>query len=145
MASHFFVPPQHISPYLKKPTGILYDNNVPSLNSVKILTMRSVENYKILKSTSIWSDCWGCLPACLCIKPTSTRSIAPDFSHNKGNCVQFTKLLFRLRFIHCALFFLSFTVFLVLSLSVNYMVLIEVTVALSAYYITKTAACEHVR
>ena len=49
MASHFFVPPQHASQYAlpKKTTGIhwlLYDNNVPSLNSVKILTVRLVEN-----------------------------------------------------------------------------------------------------
>ena len=33
--------------------------------------------------------------------------MAPDFSHNKGNRVRFTKLLFRLRFIHCAMAFLS--------------------------------------
>ena len=39
----------HNTPYPKKPSGIhwlLYDNNIPSLNSVKILTVRSVENFK---------------------------------------------------------------------------------------------------
>ena len=101
----------HNTPYPKKPTGIhwlLYDNNIPSLNSVKILTVRSVENFKVFEPTSIWSDCQpasqtASLPA---VRPTSTRSMATDFSHNKGNHVQFTKLLFRLRFIHCAMAFL---------------------------------------
>ena len=60
----------------------------------------------------------ACQPA---IRQASTRSMPPDFSHNKGNRVRFTKLLFRLRFMHCAMaFLLFFTVFLVLSLSVNY-------------------------
>ena len=114
MASHFFVPPQHASQYTlpKKPIGIhwlLYDNNIPSLNSMKILTVQSVENFKIFEPNSILSDC---LPACLpAIRPTSTMSMTPDLSLNKGNRVRFTKLLFRLRFIHCAI-----TVFLVLSL-----------------------------
>ena len=61
-------------------------NNIPLLNSVKILAVRSVENFK---PTSIWSDC---RPA---VRPTSTRSMAPDFSHNKGNHVRFTKQLFQ--------------------------------------------------
>ena len=53
-----------------------------------------------------------CLPA---IRPTSTRGMVPDFSHNEDNCIQFTKLLFQLRFylLCMAFFFLSFTVFLV--------------------------------
>ena len=61
------------------------------------------------------------LPAGLpAIRPSSTRSMAPEFSH-RGNCVRFTKPLFRLRFIHCTMAFLfSFTIFLVLPLSVNY-------------------------
>ena len=56
------------------------NNTVPSLNAMKILIMQSVENLKDSKSTSILSDCQ---PACR--KPTNTRSMAPDFSHNKGN------------------------------------------------------------
>ena len=96
----------HNTPYLKKPTGIhwlLYDNNVPSLNSVKILTVRSVENFKNFRTYQylVWLP--DCQPA---IRPTSTRSMAPEFSHNKGNRVRFTKLLFWLRFIHCAMAFL---------------------------------------
>ena len=57
---------------------------VPLLNAAKILMMQSVENFKnfqILLAAG--------LPA---IRPTSSRSMAPDFSHNKGNRVQFTKL-----------------------------------------------------
>ena len=51
MASHFFAPPQHASQYtLPEKTHrihwLLYDNNIPSLNSVKILTVRSVGNFK---------------------------------------------------------------------------------------------------
>ena len=33
---------------------------------------------------------------------------APVFSHNKGNHVGFTKLLFRRKFIHCAMMHFSF-------------------------------------
>ena len=66
-----------------KTTGIhwlLYDNNIPLLNSMKILTVQSVENFKnIFKPTSIWSDC---RPA---VRHTSTRSMAPNFLHNEGN------------------------------------------------------------
>ena len=45
-----------------------------------------------------------CLPAGLpAVRPGCARCMAPDFSHNKGNHVGFTKLLFRLRFVHCAM------------------------------------------
>ena len=96
MASHFFVPPQHASQYtLPEKTDrihwLLYDNNVPSLNSVKILTVRSVENFKNFRTYQYLV----CLPASLpAIRPTSTKSMAPDVSHNKGNRLRFTKLLF---------------------------------------------------
>ena len=68
MAADFFTPPQHASQYdlPKKLIGIhwlFYDSTVPLLNSVKILTVQSVENFKILEPTSIWSDCLlACLP-----------------------------------------------------------------------------------
>ena len=88
-----------------------------------------------------------CLTACRtaslpALKPT--RSMALKLSHNNGNCIQFTKRLFQLEFIHCTMaFFLSFTIFLVLSLSINYMWKSwkEVWywgVVLSAYYIHYT-------
>ena len=67
----------------------------------------------------IWSVCLlDCQSACC--KTASTRSMAPDFSHSIGNRIRFTKPLFQLRFIHCTmdfLLFLSFTIFLVLSLT----------------------------
>ena len=44
------------------------------------------------------------LPASLpAVRPTSARSMALEISQNKDNCVRFTKLLFRLRFFHCAM------------------------------------------
>ena len=53
------------------------------------------------------------LPA---VRPGYARYMAPDFSHNKGNHVGFTKMLFRLRFVHCTiacpLFYLLHLIFL---------------------------------
>ena len=44
------------------------------------------------------------LPASLpAVRPGSTMARAPVFSHNKGNRIGFTKLLFRRKFIHCAM------------------------------------------
>ena len=37
------------------------------------------------------------------VRPGFARCMAPDFSHNKDNQVGFTKMLFRLRFVHCAI------------------------------------------
>ena len=109
MASHFFVPPQHASQYtLPEKTDqihcFLYDSNVPSLNSVIILTVCSVENFKNFRTYQYLVYLPTCQPACLpAVRPTSTKSMVPDFSHNKSNCVRFTKLLLRLGFIHCAM------------------------------------------
>ena len=95
MASHFFVSPQHASQYtLPEKRLKCIGNTTITLylvkNAVKFPTMRSVEDFK---SSLISSDC---LPAGLpAVRPTSTRSMVPDFSHNKGNRVPFTKLLFR--------------------------------------------------
>ena len=77
------MPPQQASQYTlhKKLTEIhwlCYDNNVPSLNTVKILTVRFIKNFKFF-----YPPVFG-LPA---IRPTSTRSMAPEFSYNKGNLV----------------------------------------------------------
>ena len=60
-------------------------NKVPWLNAVKILTVRLAQNFQIFKSISISSDY---LPAYQpAIRPTSTRSMAPDLSLNKDNHV----------------------------------------------------------
>ena len=66
---------------------------------MKFPTMRLVEDFKIFQifltaCLPAWS---ACLPACRtacqpAVRPTSTWSMAPDFSHNKGNRVHFTKL-----------------------------------------------------
>ena len=62
-----FAPPQHASQYSlpEKPTRIHwlhYDYNVPSLNSMKILTVQSVENFKILNLPAFGLT--ASLPAC---------------------------------------------------------------------------------
>ena len=63
-----------------------------SLN--KLVKMRSVENFKLLKSTSISSV----------VRP---RSMAPDFSHNKRPVYE-TVVSDEDSFIHCAMVFLFF-------------------------------------
>ena len=62
MVSHFFAPPQQASQYTlsEKPTEIhwlRFDNTVPLLNAMKILTMRSVENFKCFFNPSIGKTC----------------------------------------------------------------------------------------
>ena len=37
------------------------------------------------------------------VRPSCARCRAPEISHNKGNGGRFTKMLFRRRFIHCAM------------------------------------------
>ena len=71
----------HNTLYLKKLTRIhrlLNDNTIPSLNSVKILTVRSVENFKIFQT---YVSVFGLTASLPYIRPTSTRSMVPDFSH----------------------------------------------------------------
>ena len=65
---------------------------VPLLNSMENLTTRSVERFENFEIYQTEFRLTAGLPA---VRPTSTRSMAPDFSHNKGNRVRFTKLLFR--------------------------------------------------
>ena len=89
MVSHFFVPPQHAS----QCTLPKNDNTVRFMkDAMKILIERLVENFKTFEFTSILFDCWTA------VRLTSTRSISPHFSHNKGNLVGFTKLSLRWRF-----------------------------------------------
>ena len=114
-----FVPPQQASQYIlpKKPTEmhwLHYDNNVPSLNTMKILT--SAIGREFLNPLVFG------LPARLpTIKPSSTRSMAPEFSHNRGNYIRFTKPLFRLRFIHCTMAFLFILHYLSCSSFIRYL------------------------
>ena len=51
--------------------------------------------YKIYFTTDSSAKRPAKLPACLpAVRPGSTMARAPIFSHNKGNCIVFTKLLF---------------------------------------------------
>ena len=61
----FFTPPQHASQCtlpkkLSKMHSLRYGNTVPLLNTMEILTVQSVGDFKIFDSTSISPDC---LPA----------------------------------------------------------------------------------
>ena len=65
-----------------------------------------------------------CRPASLpvsqpAIRPGSTRCMAPEIQHNKGNPVAFTKLLFQGRFTHCAMVILLYFLSLLSSLSIG--------------------------
>ena len=73
------------------------NNAVTVLNAAKSLKIRSTMNFKNLKFTWISS---ASQPA---VRPGSASATAPEFLHNKGNRVGFTKLLFRRMFIHCAM------------------------------------------
>ena len=75
MVSHFFVPPRttHLTIHLTQKTDqtsyihwLCYDNNIPLLNAMKILTMQSVRNLKNFESIYIPVFCLTAgLPACL--------------------------------------------------------------------------------
>lgn len=56
---------------------------------VSIMNITKCEPYRV-----ILNQCLVCLMACLlCIRPTSIRSMAPEVLCNKGNHMQFSKLL----------------------------------------------------
>ena len=70
---------------------------------IRILKVKYTE-FKFSYFTIVSSAQWPAgLPA---IGPGSTTARAPVFSHNEGNCVGFTKLLFRRKFIHSQICFL---------------------------------------
>ena len=77
-----------------------YNHAVPFLNDAKSRLFRSV-------ATSIVFGIYlyfVCQPACQpAVRPGSTRSTAPEISHNTGSGGGFTKMLFRKRLIHCAM------------------------------------------
>ena len=66
-------------------------NTIITLYLCKNLTNAICREFLKLSDLPVFHLTAG-LPA---IRPTSTRSMAPDFSHNKGNRVRFTKMLFR--------------------------------------------------
>ena len=101
------------TPYLKKLTEmlwLLYDN---ILNSAKILTVQSIENFNSNLVISISSDCLAA------VRLTITMGVVPDFLHNEGDLIQITKLLSRLHLSAASWIFFSF--FTNFSLSANYM------------------------
>ena len=61
-----------------------------------------------------------CRPASLpAVRPGSARSTAPEIQHSKGFAFPLTKLLFRRRFIHCAMVILLYFLSLLSSLSIG--------------------------
>ena len=77
------------------------NNVVTVLNAAKNSKIRSTMNFKNLKFTRIMSASQPASQSA--VKPGSASAMALEFLHNKGNRVGFTKLLFRRRFIHCAM------------------------------------------
>ena len=57
-------------------------------------------SYSILKISQTTSFSSACQPA---VRPGSTSARTPDFCHNHCTIVGFMNLLFRKRFLHCAL------------------------------------------
>ena len=93
------------------------------INSIVVVSAKKTKNKSIgttLSMLKIYSSCLICilkvkyinfltlqqirLPNSLpAVRPGSTMARAPVFSHNNGNRVGFTKPLFRITFIHCAM------------------------------------------
>ena len=86
---HCVAPSQQASQYAlpEKLTEIhwLRHDNVPSLNAMKILTVRLVQNFKNLNPPvfDLLAGLLDCQTACR--KTSSTRGMASEFSHNRGN------------------------------------------------------------
>ena len=60
-----------------------------------------IQIFLLYNSFICLTACWpASLPA---VRPGFTMARAPMFSHNKGNCFGFMKLLYRRKFIHCAM------------------------------------------
>ena len=66
----------------------------------------SLENFKNLEHYDDFVSWHACLAACLpAVRPSCTRPRASVLSHNQCIIGGFTNLLFRRRFIHCAMVF----------------------------------------
>ena len=77
-----------------------YNHAVPFLNDAKSRLFRSVTTSKVFGIYLYFV----CLPASQpAVRPGSARPTGPEISHNTGSGGGFTKMLFRKRFIHCAM------------------------------------------
>ena len=102
----------------KKPDGIHlldYNDAVSWLNEAKTRIFQPTANFEIFEIYLYFV----CLPASLpAVRPGCTRCRAPEISHDKGNGGEFTKMLFRRRFTHCAMV----TLFILLSPSLFFFI-----------------------
>ena len=82
------------------------------INKAKCRLFRSIMNFKNFKNQLDFV----CRPA---VRPGSARCTAPEIQHSKGYPFPFTKLLFRRRFIHCAMVIHLYFLSLLSSLSIG--------------------------
>ena len=75
---------------------------VPWLNEAKSQMFRSTASFKIFEI----QQHFVCLPPA--VRPGCARCMAPEISGSQGNGGGFTNLLYRLRFVHCAMVFALF-------------------------------------
>ena len=84
-----------------------YNDAVSWLNKAKTRIFQptaNFENFKIYLCFVCQPACQPALPACQpAIRPGCARCRASKISHYKGNGGEFTKMLFRRRFTHCAM------------------------------------------
>ena len=77
-----------------------YNDAVSWLNEAKTRIFQPTANFEIFEIYLYFV----CLPAYLpAVRPGCARCRAPEISHDNGNGGGFTKMLFRRRFIHCAM------------------------------------------
>ena len=92
----------------------LTKRNVDYFN-LRIMNFKKFENHWISSAGQP-----ACQPASQpAIRPGSARCTAPKIHHSKGYPFPFTKLLFRRRFIHCAMVILLYFLSLLSSLSIG--------------------------
>ena len=87
----------------KKPAGMHwlgYNDVASSLNEAKTQIFQPTANFENFEIHLYFISQPACQPA---KRPGCARCRAPEISHDKGNGGGFTKMLFRRRFIHCAM------------------------------------------
>ena len=89
-----------------------YNNALHLFNKAKCRLFRSIMNFKKIEGFRLPAS----QPA---VRPGSARCTAPEIQHSKGYPFPFTKLLFRRRFIHCAMVILLYFLSLPSSLSIG--------------------------
>ena len=91
----------------KKPAGMHwlgYNDAVSSLNEAKTRIFQPTANFENFEIHLYFVSQPACLPASQpAVRPGCARCRAPEISHDKGNGGGFTKMLFRIRFTHCAM------------------------------------------